>query len=47
MYVSDTIALETKNNEIYYIAQRPLDSKNTQFDEALEEIRTKVKQGGI
>ena len=40
------IALETKNNEKYYVAQKQLDGKNPQFDEALEKIRSKVKQGG-
>ena len=40
------IALETKNNEKYYVAPKPFDSKNAQFDEVLEKIRSKVKQGG-
>lgn len=40
------IALETKNNEKYYVAQKQLDGRNSQFDEALEKIRSKVKQGG-
>lgn len=41
------IALETRNNEKYYIAQKQLDTKNPQFEEALEKIKSKVKQGGI
>lgn len=40
------IALETKNGEKYYVAQKQLDAKKLQFDEVLEKIRSKVKQGG-
>lgn len=40
------IALETQNGGRYYIAQKQLDAKKSQFDEALEKIRIKVKQGG-
>lgn len=40
------IAVETRNNEKYYVAPKQLDGKNLQFDEALEKIRSKVKQGG-
>lgn len=40
------IAVETKDNKKYYIAQKQLNSKNPQFEEALEKIKSKVKQGG-
>lgn len=41
------IAIETKNNEKYYIAQKPLNQKNEQFDNVLEKIKSKIRQGGI
>lgn len=40
------IALETRNNEKYYVAMQPLDSKKSEFENALEKIKRKVMQGG-
>ena len=41
------IAIETKNNEKYYIAQKLLNKNNEQFDEVLQKIKSKIIQGGI
>ena len=41
------IAIETKNNEKYYIAQKPLNQKNKQFEDLLEKVKSKIRQGGI
>lgn len=40
------IALETKDNKKYYIGISPIYQKNKEFDEVLEKIKSRVKQGG-
>ena len=37
------IAIETKNNEKYYIAPKPLNQNNEQFDEVLQKIKGKIR----
>lgn len=41
------IALETKSGKKYYIAQKAIDAKIQEFDEALSKIKSKVKIGGF
>lgn len=41
------IALETIDSIRYFVAGKPLSSKNAEFDEALEYIRNKIKAGGF
>lgn len=41
------IVLETKNDKKYYIAQKAIDAKIQEFDEALNKIKSKVKMGGF
>ncbi len=40
------IAVETKNNEKYYLAQVALEYKKPEFNDALEKIKSKIVQGG-
>lgn len=42
------IAIETKNNEKYYVAKTPLKSKQPiEYDELLEKLKSNIRQGGF